>query len=404
MGSSARQRTGFARGALLALVALASASACAAPPPLPDPDASPTELRRLRDTAARRGGFEVALLAARALVEHAEAPGTADERAQLAADWIALGDAHVVAYDREAARASYQRALEAVPESEAPSEPVRARAHARIARLDRTRPDAILHASRALAIHEQRYARRHPEIVDARVALAGALWADGVVGEARRELETALGEARALAGEVSAEAALVQLELARIEERLERGNEAMRLYQAAAGALPDVEDEDELPSAEEIQLRFDIHGAIAALYAANARGEEAARHRALAVQGSNWTKLPVAVKRQPPVYPPPAKKRKQEGWVEVEFTISESGSPTDAHVVEATPDGVFERASLWAIRHWEYTPAERDGVPAPQRGVRVHFDFDLAAASDEADDAGDSDERVGPVAPFDPFE
>ncbi len=61
-----------------------------------------------------------------------------------------------------------------------------------------------------------------------------------------------------------------------------------------------------------------------------------------------------------PEYPPRALADKIAGSVTVEFTVTTSGEPRDIRVVESTPPGVFDRATLNAVRrwHWESPPVE----------------------------------------------
>jgi len=67
-----------------------------------------------------------------------------------------------------------------------------------------------------------------------------------------------------------------------------------------------------------------------------------------------------------PIYPPRAQSRGQEGWVLLEFTVTESGSVVDPVVVEAQPAGVFDEAAKKAVVRFKYKPRIVDG-----KGVRV---------------------------------
>jgi protein TonB len=62
-------------------------------------------------------------------------------------------------------------------------------------------------------------------------------------------------------------------------------------------------------------------------------------------------------------YPTVAKRRRQEGWVDVEFTVGADGAVSNAHVVDANPKHVFDRAATDAVDRWRYKPALRDGTP-----------------------------------------
>ena len=71
----------------------------------------------------------------------------------------------------------------------------------------------------------------------------------------------------------------------------------------------------------------------------------------------------VLVNAAKPRYPTVAQRRNQEGWVDVEFTVGTDGQVADAHVVDAQPKHVFDRAATDAVERWEYKPALRNGQP-----------------------------------------
>ncbi len=75
-----------------------------------------------------------------------------------------------------------------------------------------------------------------------------------------------------------------------------------------------------------------------------------------------------------PIYPSKAKHSKIEGWVELDFTVAESGAVKDIAVHSASAPGVFEDAAIRALSQWHYKPILRDAVPRPQRArVRIRF-------------------------------
>ena len=84
--------------------------------------------------------------------------------------------------------------------------------------------------------------------------------------------------------------------------------------------------------------------------------------------------------RVDPQYPIRAADRGVEGWVELEFTISESGAVKEAKVIAAKPKGVFNRAALRAIKRWKYNPKVEDGVAVERPGVTVRLEFNLEDA------------------------
>lgn len=86
---------------------------------------------------------------------------------------------------------------------------------------------------------------------------------------------------------------------------------------------------------------------------------------------------PVPLVRVRPQYPPRAAQRGIEGWVEVEFTISSSGTVKDAKVVGYEPSSIFNKAALRAVQKWKYNPKMVDGKPVERPGVIVRFPFQL---------------------------
>jgi protein TonB len=81
--------------------------------------------------------------------------------------------------------------------------------------------------------------------------------------------------------------------------------------------------------------------------------------------------------RVPPQYPQRAASRGINGWVQLEFTITESGSVEDIEVVVAEPTGYFERAAERALARWKYKPKIVDGRPARRSGNQVVITFEL---------------------------
>lgn len=85
--------------------------------------------------------------------------------------------------------------------------------------------------------------------------------------------------------------------------------------------------------------------------------------------------LPI-VKVQP-IYPRRAAERGIEGYVIVEFTVTELGTVINPEVVEAQPSGYFERAALQAAVKFKYKPKVVNGEAVPVAGVRNLITFKL---------------------------
>jgi periplasmic protein TonB len=79
-----------------------------------------------------------------------------------------------------------------------------------------------------------------------------------------------------------------------------------------------------------------------------------------------------------PTYPPRALSRGVEGWVLLEFTVTETGAVTDARVVDREPSGIFNSAALRAVSKWKYRPKVVNGKPLPREGVQIVLRFNLA--------------------------
>ena len=62
------------------------------------------------------------------------------------------------------------------------------------------------------------------------------------------------------------------------------------------------------------------------------------------------------------------------GWVDVEFTITEDGSVEDVTVVASEPRRIFNRNAIRAILRWKFKPRIIDGQPVKRRASqRIEF-------------------------------
>jgi protein TonB len=91
--------------------------------------------------------------------------------------------------------------------------------------------------------------------------------------------------------------------------------------------------------------------------------------------GSDRDTIPLV--RIPPDYPPRALSRGLEGWVEVQFTITATGTVKDAIVVNAEPKNIFDDAALKSISRWRYNPRVEGGVAVERVGMRTRIVFEL---------------------------
>jgi protein TonB len=91
--------------------------------------------------------------------------------------------------------------------------------------------------------------------------------------------------------------------------------------------------------------------------------------------GSDRDVIPLV--RINPDYPPRALSRGLEGWVQVQFTITATGTVKDAIVVNAEPKNIFDDAALKAIARWRYNPKVEAGVAVERVGVQTIIRFQL---------------------------
>ena len=75
-----------------------------------------------------------------------------------------------------------------------------------------------------------------------------------------------------------------------------------------------------------------------------------------------------------PVYPFKARRKQIEGHVRLEFSISQSGEPTDIEVVDASPPELFEESAVRALEKWAFNVDENHSEDT--RVFQV-FDFSM---------------------------
>ena len=103
-------------------------------------------------------------------------------------------------------------------------------------------------------------------------------------------------------------------------------------------------------------------------------GAELAESAAIGA-GSEREVVPLV--RVDPDYPPRARQRGIEGYVDLEFTIGPTGAVENPRVIGANPTGVFDEAALRAVRRWRYNPKLEDDVAVSRPGIRVRLRFEL---------------------------
>ncbi len=77
-----------------------------------------------------------------------------------------------------------------------------------------------------------------------------------------------------------------------------------------------------------------------------------------------------------PTYPPEAKKKKIQGTVVIDATVSKGGAIEDLHVVK-TPDPSLAESALKAVRTWRYRPYLLNGEPV-EIETTINVTYNLA--------------------------
>jgi protein TonB len=65
-----------------------------------------------------------------------------------------------------------------------------------------------------------------------------------------------------------------------------------------------------------------------------------------------------------------------EGYVDMEFVVTQTGSVRDPVVLFST-SSLFERAALRAVLKFKYKPRVVDGVPVEVPGVKTRITFQI---------------------------
>lgn len=78
-----------------------------------------------------------------------------------------------------------------------------------------------------------------------------------------------------------------------------------------------------------------------------------------------------------PQYPRRALSRGIEGYVILEYTVTKQGTVKDPLVIEAKPEGTFDRAAIKSALRYKYKPRVVDGEPIEVSGVRTRITFQL---------------------------
>jgi protein TonB len=103
--------------------------------------------------------------------------------------------------------------------------------------------------------------------------------------------------------------------------------------------------------------------------------KDVAKNTGFALSASDGEYLPIV--KVAPLYPESAAERGIEGYVLLEFTVTETGATADPHVIESQPSGIFDDAAKKAVLKFKYKPRVENGRPVRVEHVRHVITFKL---------------------------
>jgi periplasmic protein TonB len=93
------------------------------------------------------------------------------------------------------------------------------------------------------------------------------------------------------------------------------------------------------------------------------------------LQATDGEYLPIV--KVAPQYPRRALSRGIQGYVILEYTVTKQGTVANPVVVEAKPEGTFDKAAIKSALRYKYKPRVVDGEPIEVQGVRTKITFQL---------------------------
>lgn len=88
---------------------------------------------------------------------------------------------------------------------------------------------------------------------------------------------------------------------------------------------------------------------------------------------------PVALFRTQPIYPAKAQGEQLTGRVSFRFLVDRDGMVKQVEIVSADPAGVFDDATITAVRQWRFQPAKVKGEPVAcwcRSAIKYELDLD----------------------------
>ena len=71
----------------------------------------------------------------------------------------------------------------------------------------------------------------------------------------------------------------------------------------------------------------------------------------------------IALIKLPPIYPIRATRRGIEGFVTVEFLVTDQGLVQEITIIEADPENIFDKSVIQCVSQWKFKPGTVDNIP-----------------------------------------
>lgn len=111
---------------------------------------------------------------------------------------------------------------------------------------------------------------------------------------------------------------------------------------------------------------------VIALVTPGASADESPQHRSTAKP----------IDRSPPRYPAHELRRNQQGWVVLNYIVTDDGQVIEPVIEESSGSPAFERAAIQTVEDWRYEPALLNGEPVQQCKTRVRIAFAIRGSQD----------------------
>jgi protein TonB len=86
---------------------------------------------------------------------------------------------------------------------------------------------------------------------------------------------------------------------------------------------------------------------------------------------------PVSIMKVAPIYPDVAARRGIEGYVDVRFSVTSSGTTSSVVVIQANPERIFNKSAIRAVKRWKYKPKMDDGIAVQANDIYARIRFSL---------------------------